>query len=1301
MNEERSSPKRLWDTFREVPVIEDEQTPWKQIKLLKIITLFVVAVVVFGLALCSKVSFLLLITLSNEGTKTIPAEQKPVALLCVGCCLVASSVLLLQKSIWKACYKSSKVPAKKTVALVLFFEFMASLGAAILTIVAMPHLDIVTNVMILNSVAVVSALLQVSTQCTARERNRFLLPSITSMVLIILGFVLFCFLYIMKDPANTKMIIWVGLAVGGAFLVSFNWWETYFRLIGENSSSIFLKNLCKDMTKCQNVLHILSSLLRIAVTACVLGAYVPLAKMDWDIVKSIPSRETRIIVITVGVQLMSSALCHWFALAACKMHALRRCFILPLYLASLAVMALLIIPVIVYYQDYRVKLNGTASINFTGYCNVAVDGRTLNQNSSVFPELVLDVTHTLCFLDMSKVTDIGILTGSAASWWLGLVFATFHLWYLSIYRIQRTQDLFIRRFYEGGFLEQSLLLNTRFDIQTTRKWKQFKPLDPVKVFLCATMWHETYDEMMKIIISIFRLDRYRPRKKAETSDMTFEGHVYFDDAFRDVPGSRGRHVNEYAEMLVEIIKEVYSIFLNMDKGIFSNQQQIPDQRIVRTPYGGRVVVTMPYGNSLVVHFKDRKLIRHKKRWSQVMYLYYLLGWKVATKYYKRWESGEDEAKLTGELQKEKHNTYLLALDGDTDFHPAAVMLLIDRLQLYPRVGAACGRIHPTGSGPMVWYQKFEYAVGHWLHKTAEHVFGCVLCSPGCFSLFRADALMDDNVMKKYTIKASEARHYIQYDQGEDRWLCTLLLKQGWRVEYVAASDAYTNAPEEFKEFYNQRRRWGPSTMANIVDLLGSSNLIINKNPSMSTPYMLYQLFCLTSSILAPSTVVLMIAGSLTVLLNIHPNAALVLAVIPPAIFLGVSFKVKADTQILIAAVMSVLYAFIMMIAALIIIGNMIKDKTILTPSSIFIIFLAGFYLLTAVMHPQEISLVVHGWLYMLSIPSAYLLLAIYSMVNMNNVSWGTRETTPAAGPAKPVAAAPQTQAQKVKNTFKRLLTRIQCCKETYRTGSEASVSQQNLTDEPEESVPQPQNTIVEDESRPEEEERQEEPAFTCPNQCWVTQLQSLSDDMPLQEDTLDQDEELFFRELTAKYLEPLPEDKNKQKKVTENLKELRNKITFVYFLCNAFWLVATFCLQLIGGSVFIQVPKLDMHLQLTGEYIYIDPLGFMFILAFATLIIVQFFAMLYHRIYTLIHFVSFLDTESKFEKKRQQVKKVQNDDNVKTDKVNDDEVNDHEVNDDEVNDDEVSDDEASDDEVSEVHMFPGLLNRIYDRGAMV
>lgn len=72
-------------------------------------------------------------------------------------------------------------------------------------------------------------------------------------------------------------------------------------------------------------------------------------------------------------------------------------------------------------------------------------------------------------------------------------------------------------------------------------------------------------------------------------------------------------------------------------------------------------------------------------------------------------------------------------------------------------------------GPLAWYQVFEYAIGHWLQKATEHMIGCVLCSPGCFSLFRGKALMDDNVMKRYTMKSDEARHYVQYDQGKINW----------------------------------------------------------------------------------------------------------------------------------------------------------------------------------------------------------------------------------------------------------------------------------------------------------------------------------------------------------------------------------------------------------------------------------------------------------------------------------------------------------------------------------------------------
>ncbi|XP_061597461.1 chitin synthase chs-2-like isoform X2 [Cololabis saira] len=1237
----RGPLKRPWDTCREVPVIEDERTPWKMIRLLRFISLSALAIIVFGLALCSKTSFLLLITLAHDSTKTLPAKQKPLALLCIGCCLIAPTILLLIKSTWKSCYKTSKFPRKATVALVLFFEFLVSVGVAILTIVAMPHLDVVTNVTIFNGVAVLSALLQVVAQCTAKEKKRFLVPAILAFILILLGYCLFLGLYIAKDPANIKMSIWMGLAVGGSILTSFSWWRNYFRVICENSSSIFLKNVFKDISRSQNMLHIFSSLLRIAVTTCVLGAYVPLAKMDWDVLTSIPGREARIIGIIIGVQLISSPLCHWFSLVACKMHAIRRCFVVPLYLASLAVMAVLIIPVIVYYQDYRLSLNTTENINFTSYCNVEVAGRNQSLNGSVFPHLVLDVTQTLCFLDMSKISDIGVLTGEAVSWWLGLVLATLYIFNLKIYRIQKTQDLFSRRQYDGAFIEQSLLLNTRFQIRTKDKKKCFKGPEKAMVYLCATMWHETYEEMMNIIVSIFRLDKFRPKDDTKHDDFNFETHIYFDDAFEPVEGSHEHHLNEYAKDLVKIMAEVYCIFKNLDKRFFRIHEHIPDQNVIRTPYGGRIVFTMPHGNNIIVHFKDKTLIRHKKRWSQVMYLYFLLGWKLMTKHYKSWQKGMDYKEVMAKIEKEKHNTYILALDGDTDFQPAAVLLLIDRLKMYPRVGAACGRIHPTGSGPAVWFQKFEYAVSHWLQKTAEHVFGCVLCSPGCFSLFRAEALMDDNVMKRYSTKSMEASQYIQYDQGEDRWLCTLMLKQGWRVEYNAASDAYTNAPENFKELYNQRKRWGPSTMANVVDLLGSTNSLSRKNMSISKPFMFYQLFAILSAILSPATICLMIAGSLSFVLKIPSAGALVLAVIPPAIYLGLCFKLKTDTQITIAAAMSIVYAFLMLVVATSIIASMVLDQTILTPSSIFIIIMTIIFITTAVMHPQEFLLIFYGLLYVICIPSAYLLLTIYSMVNMNSVSWGTRETKPAAGAAADAAITQQTSKQKAKSACQKFFSWLKCCKKSTSEDEQLRINQGSLIPEPSEPVPQPQNTIVDDIS--EESQGEMDMLYDIHdfhNQCWVTELQNMSTDIQLKEDFLSEEEVNFWNELQGKYLQPHANDKEKQKKTQTDLEELRNKINFSFFFVNALWLVAAFMFQIF--DVFaINIDMVDFNFNKNGKTIQIEPMSLMFLLGFALTVTIQFIAMLYHRANTLIHYVAYLNTE----KKRRPSKKANKDEN--------------------------------------------------------
>ena len=70
-----------------------------------------------------------------------------------------------------------------------------------------------------------------------------------------------------------------------------------------------------------------------------------------------------------------------------------------------------------------------------------------------------------------------------------------------------------------------------------------------------------------------------------------------------------------------------------------------------------------------------------------MYMYWILGYRIMS------IDGPSQLK-----QAIAENTYLLTLDGDAEFKPAALLKLLDRMKKNPRVGAACGRIHPVGRG---------------------------------------------------------------------------------------------------------------------------------------------------------------------------------------------------------------------------------------------------------------------------------------------------------------------------------------------------------------------------------------------------------------------------------------------------------------------------------------------------------------------------------------------------------------------------------------------------------------------------
>jgi len=852
-------------------------------------------------------------------------------------------------------------------------------------------------------------------------------------------------------------------------------------------------------------------------------------------------------------------------------------------------------------------------------------------------------------------------------WFLSQLWITHHIWFPKNEKLEKTDHIFGADLYSGLFIDQSLMLNRRSDEETII----IKEERYIRIKGCATLWHETSEEMTVMLQSTFRMDDWTNDMKNFPKHPDFfdwELHVFFDDAM--ATKSNGKVVvNDFVLTLMKTVD-------NYGEMYYGKKWQL-DLTKYQTPYGGRLVWQLPGGTSIVVHLKNKKKIRHKKRWSQIMYIYYFLVYMLNN-------SGLTEE----EKEDQKKNTFLLALDGDVDFQPDAITKVVDLMKVNPKVGAACGRIHPTGTGPMQWYQKFEYAIGHWLQKATEHMLGCVLCSPGCFSLFRAEALMTNNVMHTYTTMATEPKHLVQYDQGEDRWLCTLMLKQGWRVEYSAASDSFTQCPEGFKEFFNQRRRWMPSTMLNIVDLIGDSKMVVKNNPDISRGYIFYQSFMMFGTVFGPGSIFLMLIGAFSTAFGISNDTALIWNALLAGGFVVGCCVLKSPEQVRLAELLTVVYAIIMIAVYIGIILQIIQDgPESLTGLSFFVTI--GSFAFAAMIHPMEFSCLFCMPIYMATIPSMYMLLMIYAIFNINDVSWGTRE-----GP-KSAEDLAQEAEEKIKKKPEGIFGFVQSQLDSAMNGSLSCICCGN-EDRSEEKIEKIQKSLVLteksltslenslnlikrqmniDDGKSHSEQSTDEGAKTeikesnpsaptnvarVPKKSVVGLFKSKVKELQVEKVNLEYwkdakekkenekvieswqnhlapKEQVFWKDLIEKFLFVEKFDEKKRVAEVEGLRELKNNTAGGFVLVNVMWISAFYMLQAHTYELGIKWPLGEKLLSLSWdtsdmlkqdqiilEYMYlkVDVLGMLFAIGFIGLMLLQFVTMILHRLLTLEHIIS-------------------------------------------------------------------------------
>ncbi|KAJ8936720.1 hypothetical protein NQ318_007079 [Aromia moschata] len=1342
-DEDKEHEIKHWDLFRNMPRKEDTGSTAESkyieigVRVLKVFTLVMTFVVVLGTAVISKGTLLFMtsqvkknitrsycnknIDTNKQFVITLPEEERVVWIWLIMFIYMVPELGTFIRSVRIICFKSWKYPTIWEFIWLFITESLPAIGSSFLAFIILPELDVIKGAMLTNAVCFVPAVVSFLSR-TPRTLN-----STLKMVLDVTAIVAQASALVVWPLVEGRPVLYM-IPISLLF-ISVGWWENF---VSEKSAIPFISNLAKDKAEFKNKTYFMYAILApwkallFFVTTVVV---IIIREGDSQFLFNnfhegfsahvINITEIEPIVGSSGIDLKDAVSSGygtirettvWTPLTVFLMNiaATYTCYAFGKFTCKIMIQTF----------SFAVPVNLTVPVILTGL--IAMCGQ-YNKNecayAGVIPEYLFFTTPSLTYLNdfiAQQYSWIWLI------WLLSQTWITIHIWKNNNEKLANTEKLFMKPMYDAFLIDQSVAMNRRNCLDNVKELEDGSVTDPLetnkdkitRIYACGTMWHETKEEMVEFLKSVLRLDEDQCAQRIVRNYLQFnlpsyyefETHVLFDDAFvRTSQDDQDPHVNQYVLDLIESVSMAAS-------EVHRTNVRIRPPTIYPTPYGGRLVWTLPGKTKMIAHLKDKAKIRAKK--EMVTSNVHVLSPRAQVRWNVYLQIMENDDLTPERIPLISENTYILALDGDIDFQPHAVHLLVDYMKKNKTLGAACGRIHPVGSGAMAWYQIFEYAVGHWLQKATEHVIGCVLCSPGCFSLFRAKALMDDNVMAKYTTVSEEARHYVQYDQGEDRWLCTLLLQRGYRVEYSAASDAYTHCPEGFNEFYNQRRRWMPSTTANILDLLTDYKHIVKINDNISKPYILYQIVLMVGTITGPGTIFLMLVGAFVAAFKVDQWTSFLWNLIPILIFVIVCACSKSDTQLFFAGILSGIYGLIMM-AVVIGIMMQIKDDGWLAPSSLFFFCVAFEFILTAAMHPQEFYCLKYGVIYYVTVPSMYMLLVIYSIFNMNNVSWGTREVTvvpqlqaqPGAKKEEPKQEKKEEMKNKIYSFFGNPkdnagsfefsiagLIKILCCTHqkdgeenemlrgiqaslrqlqqkldqiernqfstdvaeprrttirrttTHIEGSRASrasmrnstMQMRNSTMQMRNSTMQMGNNLIDLDEEYDDDDSILTPSDDIQENSWFYDGELIRSEVSY----LDRKEENFWKALLDKYLHPIDDSLKKNvrsknpyyDKVAKDLKDLRDRMVVTFFMINALFVLVVFLLTLQKDILHVNWPidpKVNFtyttnhnEIEIQKTYLELEPIGFIFLIFFASLMIIQFIAMLYHRFGTFSQIMS-------------------------------------------------------------------------------
>lgn len=247
------------------------------------------------------------------------------------------------------------------------------------------------------------------------------------------------------------------ITIGAILLTSFSFWTNYIDLdfIFNSNLIIQLKKFKISYRKSINRALIFTSAFKFGLTILLAHLYHP------EFFANAPKFAFRNDVFTYAlvIQITSSLVCVHSSILACKLYMQLSSFSLPLTLLTPISVAI-----------------------FMKLCQT--------------PDYCLKITENAQFLTGFFVFGF--------AFWLSHIWTNIHVWLRPSNRFHSNKNLFTHPFISNIFIEQSLFMSRKLTHGQEISKKPSERYEYPLVYSCATIWHETRHEMLKLIISIMR-----------------------------------------------------------------------------------------------------------------------------------------------------------------------------------------------------------------------------------------------------------------------------------------------------------------------------------------------------------------------------------------------------------------------------------------------------------------------------------------------------------------------------------------------------------------------------------------------------------------------------------------------------------------------------------------------------------------------------------------------------------------------------------------------------------------------------